>query len=175
MNKTTKGAIAAASAALLLAGGAGTMAAWNASTATTGAGTVTAGSMAVSETSAGTWKWVNGTKAGAAYVPGTDLLVPGDKVSYTSVYAVTLNGTNLKANLTPTLGNLTGSLATTPGLLAVTASNTNVSPITASGPISFTTEVEFKPATAGQVGAGGTATIGAGTIVLEQVITPVTP
>ncbi|MGK2241757.1 MAG: alternate signal-mediated exported protein, partial [Rhodococcus sp. (in: high G+C Gram-positive bacteria)] len=32
MNKTTKGAIAAGAAAVLLAGGAGTMAAWNSST-----------------------------------------------------------------------------------------------------------------------------------------------
>ncbi|MHA6737642.1 alternate-type signal peptide domain-containing protein [Rhodococcus erythropolis] len=170
MNKTTKGAIAAGAAAVLLAGGAGTMAAWNASTNTTGAGTVTAGSMAVSETTAGTWKWVGGSKAGQAFAP-TDKLVPGDKVAYTSVYQVTLNGTNLKATLTPTLGNLTGSLKDA-DLLTVSPSSTNVSPITESGPISFTTEVEFKANTTGQVGAAGTATIGAGTILLEQTLTP---
>ena len=171
MNKTTKGAIAAGAAAVLLAGGAGTMAAWNASTNTTGAGTVTAGSMAVSEEpTAGTWKWVGGSKAGQAFPP-TDKLVPGDKVTYTSMYQVTLNGTNLKATLTPTLGNLTGSLKDA-DLLTVSPSSTNVSPITASGPISFTTEMEFKADTTGQVGAAGTATIGAGTILLEQTLTP---
>ncbi|WP_024794581.1 alternate-type signal peptide domain-containing protein [Tomitella biformata] len=171
MKKTTKGAVAAGAAALLLAGGAGSFAAWNASGNTTGAGTVTAGSMAVAETSAGVWTWASGSKVNTAFDQVNDKLVPGDKVKYTSTYNVTLSGTNLKAELIPSLGNLTGDLKTN-DRLTVSSSDTNASPIIASGPVSFTTEVEFKSDTTGQDGFNETATIGAGTVLLEQVLTP---
>ncbi|MBM4653639.1 alternate-type signal peptide domain-containing protein [Rhodococcus hoagii] len=48
MNKKTKGAIAAGAAAVLLAGGAGTMAAWN-SSASLPSATITAGELKVTE------------------------------------------------------------------------------------------------------------------------------
>lgn len=97
MNKKTKGAIAAGAAAVLLAGGAGTMAAWTASESVSG-GTITAGELTVTQDQAGTWTWVGGAKDGEALAAG-DLIVPGDAVSYTATYTLGIKGTNLTADL----------------------------------------------------------------------------
>ncbi|MGB6039826.1 MAG: alternate-type signal peptide domain-containing protein, partial [Gordonia sp. (in: high G+C Gram-positive bacteria)] len=109
MNKATKGALAAAAAAAILAGGAGTMAAWNSTAPGTGGGTITAGSMTVTQQpDTGGWAWADGT-------PIADIttikIVPGQSVKYTAIYNVELIGTNLKADLVPTLGGVTGELA----------------------------------------------------------------
>lgn len=172
MKKTTKGAVAAGAAALLLAGGAGTMAAWNASTTAGPAQTVTAGSMAVEQTTAGSWKWVGGLKDGQAFVPATDLIVPGDKVSYTANYKIDLVGTNLKAKLTPAVSGVTGALKDA-NLLTVTPANGTVTEYTAglNQAATFTTVIEFKPGTTNLDGKGQTASLSGGTVTLEQVLT----
>ncbi|WFN92442.1 alternate-type signal peptide domain-containing protein [Gordonia sihwensis] len=139
MNKATKGAIAAAAGALILAGGAGTMAAWNSQV---GGNTtaVTAGSLNVTQTGTGSWTWADGT----AFNPATDFLVPGDSVKYVAEYNITLKGTNLKAELVPTVGGVSGLLA--PYLTATTAGATGNETIESSGTRTITTTVLFDPA-----------------------------
>lgn len=105
MNKQTKGAIAAGAAALLLAGGAGTMAAWN-SSASVGGGTVNSGSLTLTADAAGpTWKFADNT----AYNPATDKLVPGDVVNYTAKVKVGATGKNIKATLVADPATITGT------------------------------------------------------------------
>ncbi|NMM84404.1 hypothetical protein B2J88_08520 [Rhodococcus sp. SRB_17] len=171
MKKTTKGAIAAASAALLLAGGAGTMAAWSTSTAAGAGATITAGNMSVAQTGTGTWTWggTNGAVAGTAFDPAVDKLVPGDTVNYTANYNVTLVGKNLKATLTPSLGGVTGELL--PQLI--------VSPLGAAQVFSegtstatYTTSIKFDPATINLIGATKQASVAGGVVTLQQTITP---
>ena len=170
MKKTTKGAIAAASAALLLAGGAGTMAAWSASTTASTAQTITAGNMTVAQTGTGTWTWGagNGAIAGTAFNPATDLLVPGDTVNYTADYAINLVGKNLKAELTPTLSGVTGPLAT--HLDVVPASSTVTTYTAGAHTATYVTAITFKPGTINVDGATTSASIAGGAVTLQQII-----
>ncbi|OYD66709.1 alternate-type signal peptide domain-containing protein [Rhodococcus sp. OK302] len=115
MNKATKGAVAAGAAALLLAGGAGTMAAWNASAPMTG-GTITAGHLTLTAVgSAPTWTVSNAnTDAGAAKAItdiGTFRTVPGDTITYTGQVKVGIEGKNLKAKVVADTSTISGSLA----------------------------------------------------------------
>ncbi|OYD66703.1 alternate-type signal peptide domain-containing protein [Rhodococcus sp. OK302] len=167
MKKTTKGAIAAAFAALLLAGGAGTMAAWSAST-TAGVGTtITAGSMAIEQVGTGTWEWADGS----AFDPLTDRIVPGDVVSYTADYTFDLVGKNLKATLTPSLSGVTGDLVNL-GQLSVAAAPGITTVFTAGlgQTASYTTEITFLPKV-GEVDNTGqtkTASLAGGVVTLDQ-------
>ncbi|MFD4295333.1 alternate-type signal peptide domain-containing protein [Rhodococcus sp. NPDC058505] len=106
MNKQTKGAIAACAAALLLAGGAGTMAAWNDS-ATIDGGAITSGTMSLTQQGVAGWT-VNGTAV-------TDIAsfkaVPGDVLVYTADFAVAAEGNNLEATLVADAASITGDLA----------------------------------------------------------------
>lgn len=98
MNKTTKGAIAAGAAALLLAGGAGTMAAWSDSEDLTG-GSITSGTLTLTAgTDAPTWT-VNGTQLSDTEVANF-LVVPGDEVVYSGTFVIGATGNNLEAELT---------------------------------------------------------------------------
>lgn len=126
MNKQTKGAIAAGAAALLLAGGAGTMAAWNATT-NVGGGTVNAGKLTLTAGAAGTWTYADGT---TPFNPLTDTIVPGDTVIYTGNVVVGAQGKNLHATFT----TATGSVAPkTPGNAAdvALAAQANVGAVSA--------------------------------------------
>ncbi|EGD54972.1 alternate-type signal peptide domain-containing protein [Gordonia neofelifaecis] len=150
MNKVTKGALAAAAGAAILAGGAGTMAAWNSTVNGTGGGTISAGSLNVTQQEGtGVWKWVGGSKNNQAVDFANDKIVPGDKIAYTATYDVQLVGTNLKADLVPTLAGVgSGTLA---GLLQVDTSGNDTVHVTASGPQTVSTTVTFNPdATTGQ-------------------------
>ncbi|GEE00126.1 hypothetical protein nbrc107696_05720 [Gordonia spumicola] len=167
MNKVMKGALAAAAGAAILAGGAGTMAAWN-SNVTTNGGTVTAGQLNLTAVDSGSWTWVGGTKNGQAFVPATDKLVPGDVVRYTATYKITAVGTNLKATLTPQLGGVTGELkdfltATNAGGGAVnitsTDNNTNKT---------VSTDITFNASTTGTDGQTKTADLSGATVTLQQ-------
>lgn len=100
MKKTTKGALAAGAAAVLLAGGAGTYAAWTASGPEADGGTVTTGHLTVTqkqETTTG-WTWAGGVKDGLA-VEALDTLAPGDTIAYTGTYVLGIEGTNLTAKV----------------------------------------------------------------------------
>lgn len=164
MKKTTKGAVAAGAAALLLAGGAGSFAAWNASTTAGPSQTVTAGSMSVAQVDTGAWTWENGT----TFTPGSDTLVPGDVVNYTAKYNINLVGTNLKAKLTPNLGGVEGDLKT---YLNVTPANSTVTEYNAgTHTATFVTKIEFKPDTTNLDGSTKTASLAGGAVTLEQVL-----
>lgn len=98
MKKTTKGALAAGAAAVLLAGGAGTYAAWTSTAPSISAGSVSTGELRVTQTKAPSWTWVTGGTVGEA-VPADAKLVPGDSIKYEGTYKLDIVGTNLTAKL----------------------------------------------------------------------------
>ena len=107
MKKSTKGALAAAAAGSLLLGGAGSLAYWT-DAATVGGTDITSGHLKlvpVSGTGCDGWKL--GT---AAYVPGTDKIVPGDSLTQHCSYKVDMAGNTLKATLA--VSDLTGTWGT---------------------------------------------------------------
>ncbi|AUH67858.1 MULTISPECIES: alternate-type signal peptide domain-containing protein [Gordonia] len=168
MNKVTKGALAAAAGAAILAGGAGTMAAWNSNVNTNG-GTVTAGQLNLTAVDTGTWTWVGGTKDGDTFNPGTDRLVPGDTVRYTASYKITAVGTNLTATLTPSVGGVSGDLAqyldpTTagggPGITVTPADNNTTKKVS--------TDITFRADTSNKDGQDKTADLSGATVTLQQ-------
>ncbi|MFN3600803.1 MAG: alternate-type signal peptide domain-containing protein [Dietzia sp.] len=109
MNKTTKGALAAGAAALLLAGGAGTYAAWTDTAPDTDGASVTTGHLAVDQVAdSASWTWQSPGVAGEIFDPATDTLAPGDSVRFTGSYDLAIEGTNLSAELIATSG--TGAL-----------------------------------------------------------------
>lgn len=130
MKKSTKGAVAAAGAAVVLLGGAGTLAYWNA-TATVSGGAIQTGELALTNASCATnWVLDSGeVTAGVAYVPGTTKLVPGDVITKTCTYQVTAVGEHLRATVTaPTPAAL--SSAFTVATPAVQIAGTPVTEIT---------------------------------------------
>ena len=99
MKKTTKGAIAAGGAAVLLMGGAGTLAYWTATDNVPG-GAINAGHLSISAPSCGSWTYDSGEQApGAVYTPGTSLLVPGDVISKTCTTTLTATGEHMRGTI----------------------------------------------------------------------------
>ncbi|ORL32652.1 hypothetical protein A5N78_07030 [Prescottella equi] len=174
MNKKTKGAIAAGAAAVLLAGGAGTMAAWN-SSASLPSATITAGELKVTEKAGtpGTWTWATaGANSGTTFNPATDKLAPGDSVSYTGTYTLSIVGKNLKATGAVNAAGLTGDLA---GDLTITTAATkggsalNLADLSASdsGDAVVTTTITFK-GTADNTTMNKGASLAGATVTLQQ-------
>ena len=97
MKKSTKGAVAASAAAVLLLGGAGTLAFWT-DEATVDGGSVTTGQLALSDGTC-TDAWVYAADNAAAGTPVTTI-VPGDSISTTCSFDITAVGDNLQATLT---------------------------------------------------------------------------
>lgn len=113
MKKTTKGALAAGSAAVLLMGGAGTLAYWSANTSVAGVN-VTAGELKIINDTCATANWVfdsGETVANKTYVPATDLIVPGDKLTKTCAFTIRATGEHLRAHVALTNPALSGALA----------------------------------------------------------------
>lgn len=113
MKKTTKGALAAGSAAVLLMGGAGTLAYWSANTSVAGV-EVTAGELKIVNDTCTTANWVfdsGETVANKTYVPATDLIVPGDKLTKTCQFEIRATGEHLRATVDLTNPALSGDLA----------------------------------------------------------------
>ncbi|RVW05622.1 alternate-type signal peptide domain-containing protein [Rhodococcus xishaensis] len=102
MNKQTKGAIAAGAAALLLAGGAGTWAAWSASETVGGDG-VQSGSLSLTQEGEAGW-----AVGGEPIDITTFKAVPGDVLTYSASFLVGAEGNNLSATLTADLGSIGG-------------------------------------------------------------------
>lgn len=111
MNKLTKASIATAAGVVLLLGGGGTLAYWNAST-DAGAATITAGNLQITEPTPGAWTWARGT---APQTTGTiaDInnfrAVPGDKLILTQEVVVVSSGNNLKFQAAVTPGSITAA------------------------------------------------------------------
>lgn len=98
MNKLLKGAVAGAAGIALLLGGAGTFAAWNASTSLgTDASNITTGDLYLSsDPTSGTWAYANGDEV--------TRIVPGDVVNYSQTVTVHGSGDHLHANFQVNLG-----------------------------------------------------------------------
>jgi alternate signal-mediated exported protein len=99
MKKSTKGALATSAAAVLLLGGAGTLAYWNDSGTVPG-GTIQSGQLRLGPPSCGSGWTLDG---GAAFT--TQLLVPGDTLTKTCTVDLVATGAHLGADLavgTPT-------------------------------------------------------------------------
>ena len=100
MHKNTKAAFAATTAAVLLLGGAGTMASWNDSESIAG-GAIEAGKLSLTQESGQTctaWA-LDAAGGGGAFVPGTTLVVPGDVITRTCAYTVNAAGEHLAATV----------------------------------------------------------------------------
>ncbi|MDP3967962.1 MAG: alternate-type signal peptide domain-containing protein [Nocardioides sp.] len=97
MRKETKGAFAAGTAAVLLLGGAGSLAYWTDAEDIEG-GSVNTGSLALGTSTCGAvWVYADGN-AGAGTTVTT--IVPGDAVSKECTFSITATGDNLTAELT---------------------------------------------------------------------------
>ncbi|GAA4824832.1 alternate-type signal peptide domain-containing protein [Nocardioides caeni] len=96
MKKTTKGALAAGSAAVLLMGGAGTLAFWTDSDVVDG-GSVTAGDLSLTTGSCEDWVYADADVLG----PGetVNLVVPGDTIEKTCTASIDGTGDHLRATV----------------------------------------------------------------------------
>lgn len=96
MKKSTKGAFAAGAAAVLLLGGAGSLAYWSQG-ATVNAGSFKTGTLGLTAgTCDANWTYASGSDAGNA----ATLIVPGDVIQKKCTYTITATGDHLTAALT---------------------------------------------------------------------------
>ena len=112
MKKSTKGAIAAGAAGVLLLGGAGTLAYWTAEGDVTGID-VQAGELAIINDSCADADWVfdgDEDEADKVYEAG-DLIVPGDTLSKECSFEIQATGEHLRATVDVTNPTLGGDLA----------------------------------------------------------------
>lgn len=144
MKRSTKGAIAAAAAAVLLLGGAGTLAYWNATDSVNG-GTLTAGTLALSDVTCDA-TWTEGADT------DVQLLVPGDTVTKECTGNITMTGDHIQATVTLDDASVATAEAAfndaAPDTVAgdavdITAGLTGGGTISASGPISVTITVTW--------------------------------
>lgn len=129
MKKSTKGAIAAASAGVLLLGGAGTLAYWTENVTVNGT-TVTSGHLAIANSDCGsaTWQLDNG----GGTVTGATVIVPGDSISTTCSFDIDGTGDHFdNVTLSVTAPTYSGSNALTTALGTPTATYTG----SVSGPL----------------------------------------
>ena len=119
MNKSTKGALAATTAGVLLLGGAGSLAFWSDSV-TIGGSTISSGHISLDDTTAGDcagadWVLDDGeATAGAVFDPASSTLVPGDSITKTCTFDVTAAGDDLSPDVTTTaVFTVGGATATT--------------------------------------------------------------
>lgn len=109
MKKSTKGAVAAASAAVLLMGGAGSLAFWSDTQSVDGS-TVTAGEMSLAKPKCDPWKLdTHEDASGAIFDPTKDKLVPGDVLTRDCTAKVTAVGNHLRATVTASAPTLSGA------------------------------------------------------------------
>lgn len=168
MNKSTKGAIAAGAAAVLLLGGAGSLAYWNADGNLAG-GSITAGELKLTAANTGSWT-LNGSAV-------TDIaavrVVPGDELVYTGTWTIVATGDNLQADLTTTAPTASGGLAssiTTDATFEVDdASVTTITDDNDGDLVSATIEVDFPFGSAADNGSQGqTLNLTSAGVVLTQ-------
>jgi alternate signal-mediated exported protein len=116
MNKLVKGAIATAAGVVLLMGGAGTFAYWNASTGITG-GTIVAGQLTVSDPTPSDGVWTvqkDGTGTATVVTLADFKASPGDVLTYTKNVSITATGDNLTATLSLAPGSIDGTTSSNP-------------------------------------------------------------
>lgn len=106
MKKSTKSVLAAGAAVVVLTGGAGSLAYWNA-TADVGGGEIDSGDLDLTPDGAGVWQ-LNGTTVAD---PEAVVLVPGDVLTYAADYTIVAVGDNIEAELTAEGAGGAGTLA----------------------------------------------------------------
>lgn len=109
MNKTTKGALAAIGAALLLVGGAGSLAYWSDTATIAGPGTITSGQLSLTPADDTDCEWQ--LDGGTAFDPVNTRIVPGDTVTRNCAYTLTAVGDHLAATLDVSSVSEAGDLA----------------------------------------------------------------
>lgn len=111
MKKSTKGAVAAAAAGVLLLGGAGSLAFWSATDTVTGTN-VTAGELKIDDADCTDWAF-DGSEvtANKTYDPATDRIVPGDTLTRSCDWTLTAVGEHLRATVLTEAPGATGDLA----------------------------------------------------------------
>lgn len=127
MKKTTKGAVAAGAAVLLLLGSGGTLAYWNDTANLSGTNNITAGNLAVAQTGTPTWKikHTSGAETTVTNIAAVRI-VPGDQLIYEGTYDITAQGQNLKFQVGLGAGSIAPATSATAdvalaGRLAATA------------------------------------------------------
>ena len=175
MKKTTKGALAAGTAAVLLMGGAGTLAFWTESADVAGTG-IESGHLEVTNNNCGTANW---TLDGGTVVGAATRIIPGDTIGKTCTFTIDGEGTHFTdvdiAISAPSWaagsnGALTGAL----GTVGATYTGNTVGPI-ASGDdipvgevVTATFSMTFNPATTDDVAEDVTATLDTIAITVTQ-------
>lgn len=150
MKKTTKGALAAGTAAVLLLGGAGTLAYWS-DGGTISGGSVTAGELKMSDPVCDPgWVYADGNASAGDTVA---LIVPGDTISKECTFDITATGDNLEGTLTvPTTTTITTAPAAPSFDATVTASfagaTSTITEADNGNTVTATIEVEFPFGTA---------------------------
>lgn len=110
MKKSTKGALAAAAAGVLLLGGAGSLAYWSATDTVDSIG-VTAGELKLSDPTCTGWLFDGSeTTEDKPYDPATDTIVPGDVLTQSCDYTIIAKGEHLRAVLLTSSGLSPGPL-----------------------------------------------------------------
>jgi alternate signal-mediated exported protein len=110
MNKTAKGAIAASAAAVLLLGGAGSLAYWSDSASVEG-GTIDSGhlQLVTDDANTGCTDWT--LDGGDPFVEGETQLVPGDVLTKTCAFTLDAEGAHMEGTVEASAANVTGELA----------------------------------------------------------------
>jgi len=179
MKNSTKGALAAGAAAVLLLGGAGSLAYWQV-TQDAGTADIKSGNITLSApdctTASGSHDWE--LDNGDAYVPGTTKIVPGDSISKICDMTLVLTGEHIGANLTFGTAGLTPDGTTLAAELTPSAVFTvdggAYAPITDPGThdVRATVTVTFTGPTATNGSMNGDVNLNAISVVADQTHTP---
>ncbi|KRF11493.1 hypothetical protein ASG90_17325 [Nocardioides sp. Soil797] len=169
MKKSTKGAVAAGAAAVLLLGGVGSLAYWSDSTEVDG-GTVEAGSLTLSDMTCES-TWSEGADA------DVQLIVPGDTVTKECTGNITMTGDHISADVTLDATSVetaeeafNDAAPGTPGdEVVITAELTGGGTVSTSGPISVTITVDWPYGTVADNDAQGVSTTALDDLVIQAV------
>lgn len=181
MKKSTKGAVAAGAAAVLLLGGLGSFALWQ-DEETVGGGTINSGELNFDPVVPATGTWTE-TSVTPNVVIGPDPagfpIVPGDVLEYSTAYVVNWAGTNLRATITADFTDVAGNAALAAALDTEVSVNGGTAlpngsavelPLTTS-PQTITVEVTitFDQATADLIAQNESVDLNDFTLTLDQV------
>lgn len=179
MNKQTKAAIAAGAGAILLLGGAGSLAYWNDSTTVPG-GDIQSGELSLGPCADG-GAWVDVNNGNAPIDIAAFRIVPGDTISYTCDTTINATGDNLTAALTadvtPAVGGDAALAAALDTSVTATVGGTPITPgpggvqITANQGVqtaAVAVSITFDPTTAGLIAQNESVNLSAMTLNLQQ-------
>ena len=181
MKKSTKGAVAAGAAAVLLLGGLGSFALWQ-DEETVGGGTINSGELNFDPVVPATGTWTE-TSVTPNVVIGPDPagfpIVPGDVLEYSTAYVVKSAGTNLRATITADFTGVTGDPALTAALTPLVSVNGGTAlpngtavelPLTSpTQTITVVVTIPFNEQTAGLIAQNESVDLNDFTLTLDQV------